>query len=88
MKYTTKGLKFAKINVDEAEFLAKKCVVETSSFTKQLPCLILYEHGKEIKRFPPVGSKGELPTSVTYKAKVIIKYLGIDRTHLATRDLR
>jgi hypothetical protein len=87
VKYTTKALKFAKVNADEAVFLCKKCVVDTSAYSKQLPSLIVYEKGKEAKRFPPVGPTGELPVTVNYKTKPIVKFLGIDRLYLATRDL-
>ena len=86
MKYTTKGLKFGRVNSDEAKFLCKKCVVDTSGFSRQIPSLILYSQGKENKRFPPVNSDGEIPMVVNYKVKEIIKFLGIDRLYLATKD--
>lgn len=83
--YTTNKLKFAKINVDKAVFLAQKCNVDGNSYSKQLPSLILYGEGKELKRYPPVGKNGELPTSFNYKVKMIVKYMGIDRIYVSTK---
>lgn len=86
VKYSTNGLKFAMVNIDQSRFLAQRCVVECDSYSRQLPCLVVYSEGKEVKRFPPVGKNGELSTVINYKVKEIIKYLGIDRLHLSTRD--
>ena len=86
MKYTTKTLKFGKVCVDDANFLAKRCVVDSASYSRQLPSLILYSQGKEMKRFPPINEKGEVSVTINYKIKEIVKFLGIDRLYLATRD--
>lgn len=86
LNFTTKSLKFGKVCIDSSQFLAKKCAIDTSAYSKQLPTLVLYSNGKEQKRFPPVGPNGEVGMIVNYKVKEIIKYLGLDRIHLATRD--
>lgn len=86
VKYTTAGLKFGMVNVDQSKFLAQRCVIECDSFSRQLPCLVVYSDGKEVKRFPPVGKNGELSTVINYKVKEIVKFLGIDRIYLSTRD--
>jgi Thioredoxin len=86
LKYTNNSLKFGKVDVSESKFLAKKCAIDPSGFSRQIPSLILYSEGKELKRFPPVNSSGEVGMVINYKYKEIIKYLGIDRLYLATRN--
>ena len=86
INYATKSLKFGKVCIDDCTLLTKKCGVDTSPYSKQLPSLILYSQGKESRRFPPVNSSGEVGMVINYKIKEIIKFLGIDRIHLATRD--
>lgn len=85
-KYSTSLLSFARIDVEHNEHLAKKCAVDYTGFSRQLPSLIVYEDGKEVKRFPPVDREGNIPRYVVYKVKEIVQYLGIDRRYLATRD--
>mmetsp|Transcript_5207 Transcript_5207/g.5180 ORF Transcript_5207/g.5180 Transcript_5207/m.5180 type:complete len:90 (+) Transcript_5207:448-717(+) len=86
IKYTTNSLCFARIDVENNEHLAKKCAVDNSGFSRQLPSLIVYEDGKEVKRFPPVDKEGYAPKVKSYKTKEIVQFLGIDRRYLATRD--
>lgn len=53
----------------------------------QLPCLILFEDGREVSRFPMQDEKGRDAVSVNYKEKELIKYFDLDKRWLATRDV-
>ena len=86
LKYSTKELKFGRVDVEKLEYLAKKCAVDTSSMSNQLPSLVLYEKGREVKRFPPVSEDGRIPKVLNYRAKDIVNYLGIERIYLVTRN--
>ena len=84
VKYTTPQLQFMLVNVETTPLVAKKCVVDTSGVSRQLPSLLLYEKGVEVARFPPVGAQGSMPQVVRYRFKEIADYLGLERRWLAT----
>ena len=73
------------VNVETAPLIAKKCVVDTSGVTRQLPSLLLYEEGLEVARFPPVDAQGSRPQVTKYRFKEIADFLGLERRWLATK---
>lgn len=85
VKYSTPLLQFLLVNVETAPLIAKKCVVDTTGMTRQLPSLLLYEDGIEVARFPPVNAQGSRPQVVKYRFKEIADYLGLERRWLATK---
>ena len=85
VKYTTPLLQFMLVNVESSPLIAKKCVVDTSGVTRQLPSLLLYENGREIARFPPVSDQGSRPHVAKYRLKEIADYLDLERRWLATK---
>ena len=82
LKYSTNKLKFGKVDVNEGFYIASKCKIDNDNFSNRLPTLIVFNNGKEGKRFPPEGPNAV----INYKAKEIVAYLGIDRLYLSTRD--
>lgn len=54
------NLKFAKFDCNLYPEVAKKYNISTSTFTKQLPTIILFEKGNETKRRPFIDSKGNV----------------------------
>lgn len=85
VKYSTPHLQFLLVNVETAPLIAKKCVVDTSGTTRQLPSLLLYEDGIEVARFPPVSAQGSRPQVMRYRFKEIADFLGLERRWLATK---
>jgi len=52
-----------------------------------LPCIILFEDGKEKLRFPPLETTGQQGRVIDYKDKELVKYFDLDQRYLATRDI-
>lgn len=60
-------MKFGEVNIMVMQDLAKKYTINTSSMSRQLPSLILFENGVEKIRFPPLDPK-------TGKVGRVLKY--------------
>jgi len=54
--YTTDRLKFGKLDVGRYADLAAEYHINTSSLSRQLPTLILFQEGKEVGRVPSIVS--------------------------------
>jgi hypothetical protein len=61
--YTSERLSFAKIDVSRYPTLASQFRIDTSGSTKQLPTLVLFADGKEVKRMPEVSRDGKVGTA-------------------------
>ena len=59
-RFTTPGLRFAKVDVGRWPVLAKRFGVSTSAMSKQLPTLVLFEGGNEVARIPHVYPDGRV----------------------------
>ncbi|KAL4223134.1 Thioredoxin-related transmembrane protein 2 [Mactra antiquata] len=62
--YNLENFQFGKLDVSKFSKEAEEYQVNTSSFSKQLPTLILFQDGKEKMRRPAMSAKG---TVVNYK---------------------
>ena len=54
------NLKFGKIDVGRFPDVAAKYQVNDTSFSRQLPTVILFKNGEEFCRRPAVNSKGKI----------------------------
>lgn len=59
-EYNLENLRFGKVDVGRFPEIGKKYHVSDSSFSKQLPTIILFRNGKEVMRRPHADSKGKL----------------------------
>ncbi|KRF98922.1 uncharacterized protein Dwil_GK26915, partial [Drosophila willistoni] len=59
-EYKTDHLKFGKIDFGRHPDVAQKYGINDSSFSRQLPTVILFQQGKEVDRRPCVDAKGKL----------------------------
>ncbi|KPM09297.1 thioredoxin-related transmembrane protein 2-like protein [Sarcoptes scabiei] len=59
-KYCLENLRFIKIDLARSPETAQKFKINTSTFSKQLPTLVLFKNGKELMRRPLVNEKGKL----------------------------
>jgi len=59
-EYNTDHLKFGKIDIGRFPEVAQKYRILDSSFSRQLPTVILFQQGKETERRPCFDSKGKL----------------------------
>ncbi|CAF0839378.1 unnamed protein product [Rotaria sordida] len=55
-----KTFKFVKFDVNRYPAEATKFKIDTSTFSKQLPTLVLFQDGKEVKRRPQIDVKGRV----------------------------
>lgn len=55
-----KTFKFVKFDVSRYAAEAKKFKIDTSTFSKQLPTVVLFQDGKEAKRRPQIDVKGRV----------------------------
>ena len=85
--FTTPNMRFGEIDIQINENVAKQYQVNLSGLVGQLPCLILFEDGKEKLRFPPIDmANGKYARVTQYKAKELIKYFDLDKRYVATRS--
>lgn len=66
------------MNVANFDQLAKNLKVYNMSISGHLPCIILFEDGKEKLRFPPLDSTGQVGRVIDYKDKELVKYFDLD----------
>lgn len=59
-QYHLDNLKFGKVDIGRFPDVGKKYHVSDSSFSKQLPTIILFRNGKEVLRRPCADNKGKL----------------------------
>jgi len=59
-KYSLANLKFGKIDVGRFPEVAAKYYINDTSFSRQLPTVILFKNGEEFCRRPSVNSKGKI----------------------------
>lgn len=59
-EYNLPNLRFGKVDVGRFPEAGKRFQVSDSSFSKQLPTIILFRNGVEVTRRPNVDSKGKL----------------------------
>uniref|UniRef100_A0A0P6CXC2 Thioredoxin-related transmembrane protein 2-B n=2 Tax=Daphnia magna TaxID=35525 RepID=A0A0P6CXC2_9CRUS len=59
-EYTLDNLKFGKVDVGRFPELAKKYYINDTSFSRQLPTIIVFKNGEEYDRRPAIDSKGQL----------------------------
>ncbi|XP_060608413.1 thioredoxin-related transmembrane protein 2 homolog [Ruditapes philippinarum] len=70
-EYNLDNLQFGKLDVSKFAEEAAEYRVNTSSFSKQLPTLILFQDGKEKMRRPAMSGKGTVVKYVFTKQNII-----------------
>ncbi|XP_013404667.1 thioredoxin-related transmembrane protein 2-B isoform X2 [Lingula anatina] len=79
-KYSLDNLKFGKLDVSRFTEEAKEYGVDNSSWSKQLPSLILFENGKEKMRRPHVDHAGRI-YKFPFIMENVIKDFGLNETY-------
>ena len=78
MKYSSDNIKFGRINVDNNfDVLEKMYQLKISGFNCQLPQLILFEDGRDIKYFPPLKTKYHFFQFYKFREKEIVKLFNL-----------
>ena len=77
-----KTFKFVKFDVSRYQAEANKFKIDTSTFSKQLPTVVLFQEGKEVKRRPQIDVKGRvLDKSRLLTADYLIDEFGLADIH-------
>ena len=85
IKYLTKSLNFAKIDVDLNEGLCKKLRINLTGMKISLPYIILFINGQEKERFPGTDRKGNLLKAKFYREKELVKIFELDDIYEKTK---
>ena len=78
LKYTTVGLKFAKVNVDYLPELATQYNIPVTGLVVPLPVLILFKNGEKTNVYPGLDKNGNITVAKSYKEKDILKAFELD----------
>jgi hypothetical protein len=89
LRFSTEELSFGTIDVarrGNAE-IAESFHINTGARSKQLPSYILFEHGKEVQRLPPIDKKTKevIAENTTVRKEGLIQYFALDRRLLEFR---
>ena len=89
LRFSTEELSFGTIDVarrGNAE-IAESFHIDTGARSKQLPSYILFEHGKEVQRLPPIDKKTKevIAENTTVRKEGLIQYFALDRRLLEFR---
>lgn len=84
LKYATDKLKFFEVNVDALPELAKKYRINTGTYSRQLPTVILFEDGIEESRFPMISKEGKIGKAVRFDKRELAKYFNLQERCLET----
>ncbi|KAA3672751.1 uncharacterized protein DEA37_0013899 [Paragonimus westermani] len=81
-------LKFAKLDVTRYPDLAARYGIDTSSWSKQLPTLILFRHGRELTRRPGVlGSSKKSVQKFFFTWENIVSAFSLNETYADCKKL-
>ncbi|KAK2170317.1 hypothetical protein LSH36_3g10056 [Paralvinella palmiformis] len=81
-KYTLDNLRFGKMDASRYTSTAQGFKIDTSSWTKQLPTLILFQNGKEIRRRPAITPQGKVISKFVFSEENIIKDFELNELYL------
>jgi len=71
LHFGSKHLKFGKINAAHAAHVSMKYNISLKVTTKQLPTLILFQHGKEVARTPEINREGKVTKMILSGENII-----------------
>lgn len=80
-KYNLDNLKFGKIDITRYPSVAETFQVDTSSWSKQLPTLILFQNGKESRRRPVIDTKGRVLMKFVFNSENVIHDFDLNELH-------
>ncbi|XP_014787327.1 thioredoxin-related transmembrane protein 2 homolog [Octopus bimaculoides] len=76
-EYTLPNLKFGKLDGSRYPDIAKKYNIDTSTWSKQLPSVILFQEGKEKSRLPILDAKNKV-VKYNFQKENFIRDIGLN----------
>lgn len=70
--YTLGNLRFGKVDVARSAAIARSCGIDNSTWSKQLPSIILFKGGKEYDRRPGLSLKTKKPVKFNFSWDSIV----------------
>lgn len=90
IRYTLDNLKFGKVDVGRYPELAKKYYINDTSFSRQLPTVIVFKNGEEFDRRPTYDTKGALQkfifNEVTCDTSKLFKFSNYDSSRIISKS--
>eukprot|EP00914_Ancora_sagittata_P029927 GHVO01059431.1.p1 GENE.GHVO01059431.1~~GHVO01059431.1.p1 ORF type:complete len:209 (+),score=12.19 GHVO01059431.1:93-629(+) len=81
-KYTLDNLKFGKLDASRYASVADQFKVSTSSWSRQLPTVVLFQNGKETRRKPVIDAKGKVTAKFMFNKENVIKAFDLNDVYL------
>jgi len=78
LHFGSETLKFGKINIGVAAHSALKYNISIRPTTKQLPTLILFQHGRAVSRTPTIDPISQQVTRMVISGKNLIEYFDLE----------
>jgi len=79
LKYSKDGLAFGKVDVVKYPELAEEFRIDTSGTSWQLPTIILFYKGVEVKRLPPFKADGTVVKTSRMDENGVVKVFELDK---------
>ena len=80
-KYSLANLKFGKIDASRYQQIAERFRVNVSSWSSQLPTVMLFQNGRESDRRPLIDGKGRVVTKYIFSEENVIKSFGLNEVY-------
>lgn len=84
-KFSLDNLKFGKIDVNRFPEVAKQYNINTSTWSKQLPTVLLFQQGKETRRRPLMDSKGRVLSKFTFTKENMLADFQLSDLHMTCK---
>lgn len=81
IKYCVNGFIFYSVNVDNLNDVCVSQGIKVDGLSVELPILVLYKDGVELKRFPTKDKKGNTHQARFYSTKELISYFEMERIY-------
>lgn len=77
-RFSDERRRFAKVDLERYTDLAEEFSIDVSGFTKQLPTVIMFYKGRELRRLPALG-KGGKPVASTLSESELVRWFELDK---------
>lgn len=78
VRFTSATQLFESLNLDQYPELAEEFRIDVGTGSKQLPTIVLFYRGREVRRLPPFDDNGKV-VRTTMDKKGVIKYFELDK---------
>lgn len=73
-QYANENMVFLKVQIDKFPKLASTLQINISGFSRQLPTVIMFKEGEELRRFPEFDESGKVGKVLKYEVLPLEKY--------------